>query len=160
MRHYLNTINSFAIFIMISFKDPKEMSYPGWVSCIAFGQILNCYSHQPNQISQIIQVLKTSGSLWGSREGIRWEETEQWTAHIDMKIEREANVEEIQIEVWVRQIQEQTNRISPSEICQTCLLLTTWHILLLQCNHRWDQTKRILSLLWSKTLYRRGKSVI
>ena len=42
-----------------------------------------------------------------------------------MKIEREANVEEIQIEVWVRQIQEQTNRISPSEICQTCLLLTS-----------------------------------
>ena len=31
-----------------------------------------------------------------------------------MKIEREANVEEIQIEVWVRQIREQTNPISPS----------------------------------------------
>ena len=31
------------------------------------GQILNCYSHQTNQISQIIQVSKTSGSLGGTR---------------------------------------------------------------------------------------------
>ena len=59
----------FAIRFMISINDAKGMSYPRWVSYRARerGQILNCYSHQANQISQIIQVSKTSGSLGGTR---------------------------------------------------------------------------------------------
>ena len=131
----------FAIRFMISINDAKGMSYPRWVSYRAMREMSNIEllfssgkSNQSNNSS--LENIRKFGRNKG-RHLLR--RNRAMTAHIDMKIEREANVEEIQIEVWVRQIQEHTNRISPSEICQTCLLLNTWHFLPTQCNRRRDQ---------------------